>query len=91
MIKKEKIYLGFGLILSFMGMFAAFTLPSDIAHEYEAFDGFTQATETVNLLGVAINVVGVLVLLYGLSLPYFETRKENKQSKAPKSPYSSSE
>jgi hypothetical protein len=90
MIKKENIYIVFGLILSFIGIFAAFALPSDITFEYEASDGVTQAT-AVNLIGVATNVVGALVLLYGLSLPYFETRKENRQSEAPNSLYSSSE
>jgi uncharacterized protein HemY len=80
MFKKENLYIVFGLVLSFVGLFSALALPLDTAYEYVSFDSHGEVTQKVNIIGVAINVVGVFVLLYGLLLPYFSKNNKRKSS-----------
>jgi hypothetical protein len=80
MIKKSNLYTVFGLVLSFIGLFSALTLPLGTTYEHVSFDSHGHVTERVNLIGVAINVVGVCILLYGLSMLYFQTNKGKQKS-----------
>ena len=79
MINKANLNTLLGLALSFIGLFSALTLTLGATFELASFDSHGNVTERVNLIGVAINVVGVLILLYGLSLLYFQTKKENNK------------
>ena len=83
MIKKANLYIVFGLVLSFVGLFCTFALPLDFGNGYVYFHSHGEVAEKGNLIGAAINAVGVLVLFYGLLLSYFEMRKENAHAKAP--------
>ena len=82
MINKANLYILLGLVFSFIGLFSALTIQLGTSFEHVSFDSHGNVTERVNLIGVAISVVGVLILLYGLSLLYFKTKKENKKEKA---------
>jgi hypothetical protein len=79
MIKKANLYTVLGLVLSFIGLFSALTLPLGTTYEHVSSDSHGNVTERVNLIGVAINVAGICILLYGLSLLYFQTKIENKK------------
>jgi hypothetical protein len=70
-----------GLVLSFVGLFSALALPLDIAYEYVTFDSHGNVTQKVNLIGVAINAVGVFVLLYGILLPYYQEHALRRNAK----------